>query len=105
MLIDFSIDLVLSGSKTNVWEKGSQGKVPSSSVVWRGHIFGFTVRGLWFEGPPIFPDFALLCQKQNGATIHLNVLSSEYRLVTKNTPLSPLFNLMASTTFKQCHFF
>lgn len=60
----------------NVWEKGSQGKVPSSSVVWRGQVFGFTVLGLWFEGLPIFPDFGLLCQKQNGVTIHLDVLSS-----------------------------
>lgn len=60
----------------NVWEKGSQGKVPSSSVVWRKQVFGFTVFGLWFESPLIFPDFGLFCQKQNGATVHLDVLSS-----------------------------
>lgn len=60
----------------NVWEKGSQGKVPSSSVAWREQAFGFTVPGLWFEGLPIFPDLGLLCQKQNGVTIHLDVLSS-----------------------------
>ena len=43
-------------------------------LVWFGEskYLGLLSSGLWFEGPLIFPDFGLLCRKQNGATIHPN---------------------------------
>lgn len=43
-------------------------------LVWfgEGKYLGLLSFGLWFEGPLIFPDFGLLCHKQNGATIQLD---------------------------------
>lgn len=43
-------------------------------LVWlgEGKYLGSPSFGLWFEGPLTFPDFGLLCRKQNGTAVHLD---------------------------------
>lgn len=87
----------------NVWEKDPKGKF--HPLVWfgEGKCLGLLSFGLWFEGPLSFPDFGLLCHKQNGATIHLDFfffclfnIDWLQRIYLSQTCLS----LTAYTTFK-----
>ena len=55
-------------------------------LVWFGEskYLGLLSSGLWFEGPLIFPDFGLLCRKQNGATIHPNLVFFFFCLLNRD---------------------
>lgn len=55
----------------------SGGKHPKGKfhpLVWsgEGRCLGLLSAGLWFAGPLVFPNFGLLCWKQNGAAIQLD---------------------------------